>query len=146
MISLRAGASQLDFDTEVDWHELHKLLKVEFATGIYADEARNQIQYGFVKRPTHSSRPYDADRFEVCNHQYTALCDENRGAAVLNDCKYGVSMSGDAISLTLLRAGAHPDFRTDQGKQRFKYSYDVWTGDWLNCPVVDDAAELMRMC
>lgn len=142
VISLRAGANQLDFDTEVDWHELHKLLKVEFATGIYADEARNQIQYGFVKRPTHSSRPYDADRFEVCNHQYTALCDENRGAAVLNDCKYGVSMSGDAISLTLLRAGAHPDFRTDQGKQRFKYSYDVWTGDWLNCPVVDDAAEL----
>ena len=142
VISLRADAHQLDFDTTVDWHELHKLLKVDFATGIQAEEARNQVQYGFVKRPTHRSRPYDADRFEVCNHQYTAICDENRGAAVLNDCKYGVSMLDDVISLTLLRAGAHPDFRTDQGENRFRYSYDVWSGDWLHSPVVADALRL----
>ena len=92
---------------------MHRLLKVSFPTAAHASEAINEIQYGYVKRPTHRSRPYDADRYEVCNHHYTALCDENRGAAVLNESKYGVSMLGDAINLTLLRAAPSPDLHAD---------------------------------
>ncbi len=34
----------------------------------------------------------------------TALIEENRGCAVLNDCKYGVNVVGDTIKLTLLKS------------------------------------------
>ncbi len=141
-ISLEAGRMQIDFETQVDWHEKHRLLKVAFPTGIHADEAINEIQFGYVKRPTHRSRPYDADRFEVCNHRYTALCDENRGAAVLNESKYGVSMLGDEIDLTLLRAPTSPDLHADQGAHRFTYSYHLWDGPFAQCDVVRAGYEL----
>ena len=141
-ISLETGAARVDFDTHVDWHERHRLLKVSFPTGVHASEAINEIQYGYVKRPTHRSRPYDADRYEVCNHRYTALCDENRGAAVLNESKYGVSMLGDAINLTLLRAATSPDLHADQGEHHFTYSYYVWDGPFMHSDVVRQGYEL----
>ena len=142
VISLEAGSTRIDFDTQVDWHEKHRLLKAAFPTGIHADEGINEIQFGFVKRPTHRSRPYDADRFEVCNHRYTALCDEKRGAAVLNESKYGVSMLGDEIALTLLRAPVSPDADADQGAHRFVYSYYLWDGAFADCGVVREGYEL----
>lgn len=142
LISLEADSTRLDFDTRVDWHEKHRLLKVAFPTGIHADEGINEIQFGYVKRPTHRSRPYDADRFEVCNHRYTALCDENRGAAVLNESKYGVSMLGDEIALTLLRAATSPDLHADQGEHHFTYSYYLWDGPFADSDVVRQGYEL----
>ncbi|MBP3655060.1 MAG: alpha-mannosidase [Clostridia bacterium] len=142
LISLEAGTARVDFDTQMDWHEMHRLLKVSFATGIHANEAMNEIQFGYVKRPTHRSRPYDADRYEVCNHRYTALCDENRGAAVLNESKYGVSMLGDEINLTLLRASTAPDLHADQGEHRFTYSYYVWDGSFMSSDVVRQGYEM----
>ena len=141
-IVMTAGSGRVDFKTHVDWQERHRLLKVAFPTGIHAEEGINEIQFGYVRRPTHRSRPYDADRFEVCNHRYTALCDENRGAAVLNDCKYGVSMLGDEIALTLLRAATSPDLHADQGEHDFTYSYAFWDGPFAESNVVRDGYEL----
>ena len=141
-IALEAGETKLDFITRVNWQETHRLLKASFSTGIHADEAINEMQFGFVKRPTHRSRPYDADRFEVCNHRYTALCDENRGAAVLNESKYGVSVENDEISLTLLRAATCPDLNADKGEHEFAYSYYVWDGTFMDSDVVRKGYEM----
>ena len=142
LISLEADSTRIDFDTRVDWHERHRLLKAAFSTGIHTEEGINEIQFGYVKRPTHRSRPYDADRFEVCNHHYTALCDESHGAAVLNESKYGVSMLGDEIALTLLRAATSPDLHADQGQHHFIYSYYVWDGAFAESDVVRQGYEL----
>lgn len=142
LISLEAGSRRVDFDTEIEWNELHKLLKVSFPTGIRAEQGYNEMQFGYVERPTHRSRPYDADRFEVCNHRYTALCDANQGAAVLNESKYGVSMMGDEIQLTLLRAAACPEMRADNGVHRFTYSYYVYNGSFLDSDVVRQGYQL----
>ena len=135
-ISMTAGKPQVDFDTRVFWHETHRLLKAAVQTGIQTDEAINEIQFGYVRRPTHQSRRYDADRFEVCNHRYTALCDEGRGAAVLNESKYGISQLGDTLALTLLRAAKSPDFHADQGEHHFAYSYYLWDGAFADSDVV----------
>ncbi len=125
-ISLKACEQKLDFETTVDWKELHKLLKVSFATGIKADNAKNQIQFGYVERPTHRTHSFDADRFEVCNHYYTAIHDATHGVALLNDCRYGISMLGDELSLTLQKSGAHPHFRTDNHLHKLRYSYTIF--------------------
>ncbi len=103
-VSLQRGSRRIDFDSEIEWQERHKLLKVAFPVGIHANEAMHEIQFGHIRRPNHASRPFDADRFEVCNQKWTALMEENRGCAVLNDCKYGVNVVGQSINLTLLKA------------------------------------------
>ncbi len=139
LITLRADEQKIDFDTTIDWKELHKLLKVSFATGIESDSAKNQIQFGFVERPTHRTLACDSDRFEVCNHYYTAINDATHGAALLNDSKYGISMLGDELSLTLLKTGAFPDFRSDNQIHRLSYSFMFWDTEFEKSPVVKDS-------
>ena len=95
-----------------------------------------------MKRPTHRSRLYDADRFEVCNQRYSPLCDESHGAAVLNDCKYGISMNGNTLQLTLLRAAASSEMRADNGRHIFTYAFTAWEGGFMDSPVVREAYAL----
>ena len=141
-IVLDAGSRRLDFVTEVDWHELHRLMKVEFPVAVQATEGINEIQFGYMMRPTHRSRLYDSDRFEVCNQRYSALCDQSHGAAVLNDCKYGISMNGNALQLTLLRAAASPEMRADNGRHTFTYAFTAWEGSFMDSDVVREAYAL----
>ncbi|MBQ6517776.1 MAG: alpha-mannosidase [Anaerolineaceae bacterium] len=141
-IILTAGSQRLDFVTHIVWKELHRLLKVEFPVNVQAAEGINEIQFGYMKHPTHRSRPYDIDRYEVCNQRYSALCDESHGAAVLNDCKYGISMNGNALQLTLLRAAASPEMRADNGAHTFTYAFTAWEGSFLSSPVVREAYDL----
>ncbi len=141
-ISLRRGARRVDFATTVDWRESHKLLKVAFPVNIHANEAIHEIQFGHIRRPNHYSRPFDANRFEVCNHKWTALAEENRGCAVLNDCKYGVNVLGNSINLTLLKSALAPDMTADKGLQTFTYSFYAWNGSLAASDMVREAYDL----
>ncbi len=142
LISLRKGKRRIEFNTSVDWKERHKLLKVSFPVNIHTNEALHEVQFGHVRRPNHRSRPFDADRFEVCNHKWTALAEENRGAAILNDCKYGINVLGNSINLTLLKSALAPDPTADRGTQNFTYSFYYWTGSFSDCGVVREGYEL----
>jgi alpha-mannosidase len=141
-IRLRRGSRCVEFHTVVDWRESHKLLKVAFPVNVHADEAVHEIQFGHLRRPNHCSRPYDADRFEVSAHKWTALCEENRGCAVLNDCKYGVNVLGKSIVLSLLKSPLAPDMTADKGRQEFSYAFYSWNGSFAESDVVRAAYEL----
>jgi alpha-mannosidase len=127
-IMLQKDSRRIDFITSIDWQERHKLLKVAFSVDIHANDAVHEIQFGHIRRPNHFSRPHDADRFEVSNHKWSALVEENRGAAVLNDCKYGLNVIGNTINLTLLKSAMAPDMKADQGVQEFTYALYTWNG------------------
>ena len=141
-IFLGDDAQRLDFIAQVDWRERHKLLKVSFPVNMLAREALQEIQFGYVKRPTHRSTRHDRDRYEVCNQRYTVLCDGSGGAAVLNDGKYGVSVEGSDIRLSLLRAPLMPDMTADQGAQDFTYAFMPFAGPFEQSRVLHQAAEL----
>ena len=121
-IRLRPMEEQLTFETEVDWHERRKMLKVHFESNVLCQDAIHEIQFGYVKRPCHHSHPFAQDRYEVSNHRFSALAEENRGFAVLNDGLYGLSTDRGEIALTLLRAPLVPDDTCDRGKHRFTYA------------------------
>ena len=141
-ITLRRDSRRVDFKTTIDWHERHKLLKVAFPVNIHAEEAIHEIQFGHIRRPTHRSRPFDADRFEVANHKWTALVQEDWGCAVLNDCKYGVNVLGDTIKLTLLKSALAPDMHADQGIQEFTYAFYAWQGCFGQSDLVREGYDL----
>lgn len=140
-ITLAAGESRVEFATEVDWHERHRLLKVSFPTVIIGENAINEMQFGYVERPMHRSRAYDKERFEVCNHRYSAVCDGGNGFAMLNDCKYGISMEDGALELTLLRAGTCPDMQADNRHHAFAYGCTAWRGSFRESDVVRQGYE-----
>ena len=117
-----ADTPRIDFETVLDWNETRKLMKVGFDVNVYSDTARSEVQFGNIKRPTHENYATDKSQFEVCNHKWTDLSDNRFGVAILNDCKYGISVDGSDMQLTLHKAGCHPDPRGDNGKHSFTYS------------------------
>lgn len=118
----------ITFDTKIDWHERHRILKVDFPTGIFTKEVLEEIQFGYVKRPTHKSRQFERDYYETCHHKYAALTDGENGLAVLNDCKYGISAKDSRLSLTLLKAPVMPDMHADQGEHEISYALYPFSG------------------
>jgi alpha-mannosidase len=122
IVSLTAISPLLEFATEVEWHEAHKFLKVEFPLDIRAQNATYEVQFGQVQRPTHFNTTWDLARFEVCAHRWADLSEPDFGVALLNDCKYGHATHGSMMRLSLLRAPADPDPDADRGHHAFRYA------------------------
>ncbi len=141
-IILRPHSRRLEFRTVVDWRERHRLLKVAFPVNVHSHEALHEIQFGHIRRPTHASRQFDADRYEVACQKWSALCEERGGVAILNDCKYGVDVCDNSINLTLLRAPLMPDMTADLGRQEFTYAFYAWNGSLADSRLVQEAYEL----
>lgn len=138
-VSLTALSPRLDFTTEVDWHERHRFLKVEFPLNVRAASATYEIQFGHLQRPTHFNTSWDLARFEVCAHKWADLSETGFGVALLNDCKYGYAAQGSTLRLSLLRAPTHPDPEADQGKHLFRYALLPHVGSFQDAGVIDEA-------
>jgi alpha-mannosidase len=104
VISLTALSAILEFELEVDWHESHQFLKVEFPLEIRSLHATYEIQYGHFQRPTHWNTSWDVAKFEVCAHKWVDFSESGYGVALLNDSKYGHSVHGNLLRLSLLRS------------------------------------------
>lgn len=141
-IWIRRGSARVDFRTRVEWREKHKLLKVCFPVDIHSHEAFFETQFGYIVRPTHRSRQYDKDRFEVCQQKWCALPEANRGVALLNDCKYGANIFENSMNLTLLRAPLAPDDEADLGVHEFTYALLPWNGSFAECSVIRESYNL----
>ncbi len=143
-VTLAANSKRLDFNTEVDWKECHRMLRVAFPTTVQTSEAYCDIQYGYVRRPTHSNTSWDFARFEVAAHRYVDISDANGGAALLNDCKYGYKLHDGVLDLNLLRSPTYPDEAADQGHHTFTYSFLPHEGGLAGSEVMQEAACLNR--
>ncbi len=137
-----AENERVDFETIIDWNDKHRLLKAEFNTSLYSDYVTQEIQYGNVKRTTKRNNSFEQAQFEVCNHKYTDLSENNYGIAILNDCKYGISVTGNSLSLTLHKGGCRPDPRGDKGVHEMTYSFYPHLGSFKAATVVANAYAL----
>ncbi|MER8232943.1 glycoside hydrolase family 38 C-terminal domain-containing protein [Streptomyces sp. NPDC094049] len=133
VLSLRPGSRRLDIDTEVDWHETEKFLKLAFPLDVHAERYASETQFGHFYRATHTNTSWDAAKFEACNHRFVHMEEPGWGVALVTDSTYGhdvtrqVREDGDGGTTTtlrasLLRAPRFPDPETDQGVHRFRHS------------------------
>jgi alpha-mannosidase len=128
-ITLDGG--RVDFDTDIDWHETERLLKVAFDLDVTADRSASEIQFGHVMRPTHTNTSWDAAKFEICAHRWIHVGEPGYGIALVNDSTYGHDITRrprdgggttTAVRLSLLRAPRFPDPDTDQGRHHLRYA------------------------
>jgi alpha-mannosidase len=141
-IWLESDSKRLDFVTEVDWYETHRLLRVAFPTTIKSDTATSEIQYGFVKRSTTDNTTWDYAQFECAAHRFVDLSHMEYGVTLLNDSKYGYRAKGQALELSLLRSPTDPDPVADKGLQKFTYAILPHTGSLICSNVRAHAAVL----
>jgi alpha-mannosidase len=132
----------LRFETRVDWHERHKMLKVAFPVTVSSREATYEVQFGHVRRPTHWDTPKAQAMFEVCAQRWAHLGDGDYGVALLNDSKHGHDIHGSVMRLSLLRAPTHPDPMADQGTHQFTYALMPHPGNFRLAGVTEAAEDL----
>uniref|UniRef100_A0A8C0WSN5 Alpha-mannosidase 2C1 n=1 Tax=Castor canadensis TaxID=51338 RepID=A0A8C0WSN5_CASCN len=141
-VVLDVGCPYVRFHTEVHWHEAHKFLKVEFPARVRNPQATYEIQFGHLQRPTHYNTSWDWARFEVWSHRWMDLSEYGFGLALLNDCKYGASVQGSILSLSLLRAPKAPDASADMGRHEFTYALMPHKGSFQDAGVIHAAYDL----
>lgn len=113
---------RIDFDTYVDWKQHQLLMKAEFPVDINTNEAVYDIQFGTLKRPTHTNTSWEAAKFEVCGHKFADLSENGYGVALMNDCKYGYDIHEGKMTLSLIKSGILPNPTTDQEEHWFTYA------------------------
>lgn len=129
-IYLCHDSKRLDFDTWIDWHDSHILLKAAFPVDVLNPLASFDVQWGNVQRPTHRNTSWDWGRFETCAHKWADLSEGDYGVALLNDCKYGYDIHNNVLRLSLLKSATSPDAHADQGEHFMTYSLLPHRGDW----------------
>jgi alpha-mannosidase len=135
-VILEAGSPVVRFDTRVDWHEKHRMLRAQFLPTHYGETAKSEIQFGHIDRATTENDAVETAQFETCAHKWIATQNEHGGFAVLNDGKYGHRAKNGLISLNLLRSPTFPDKTADRGSHHFTYAF---------CPFeTDDLATVVR--
>ena len=135
-VRLASGVRRLDFDTQVEWRETRKMLRVAFPVDVQTPRSTSEIQFGTFERPTHDNTSWERAQFEVCAHRFADLSEPTHGVALLNDCKFGHFLKGNVLDLNLLRSPTHPDETADRGHHRFTYALLPHEGDFAESDVV----------
>ncbi len=125
---IHAKEAQIDFVTDIDWHEDHKVLRAEFPTAILAENAIFDIPFGFVGRSTKNNTPVETAQFESPAHKFVLLRDEGVSVTLMSDSKYGYSAKDGCLGITLLKSAKAPDANADMGHHHFVYSILVSDG------------------
>ncbi len=139
---LYSSSRRIDFETRVDFHEQHQLLKAAFPVDIRSTYGTFDVQYGNVRRPNHWNTSWDMAKFETVAHRWADLSERGYGVSLLNDCKYGHDIKDNVMRISLLRAGTSPDYLQDQGEHVFTYSLLPHKGDFVEGETVQEAFAL----
>ncbi|MBZ9936246.1 alpha-mannosidase [Mesorhizobium sp. BR1-1-16] len=140
--SLWANAPRLDIKTHLDWHDRRVLLRTLTPVAVRSDHATFECAFGIVRRSTHENTSWDAAKFEVPGHRFVDLAEPGFGVALLNDGKYGHSVRGNVLGLSLLRSPIYPDPLADEGEQSFTYALMPHAGDLFAGGVLREAEDL----
>jgi alpha-mannosidase len=130
-IALHADDARVHLEAELDWHEGEKLLKAALPFVVHAQHHSAEIQFGHLRRPTHTNTSWDDARFEVVAHRWVHVEEPGYGIGVVNAGTYGhditrrVGEDGQVeteVRLSLVRAAKSPDPTQDQGHHVFAYA------------------------
>ncbi len=128
-ISLEEDDDVVRIELVADWHTRRSLLKAVFPLNLLARKALFDVDGGYVERSTTMNTNYDQARFEVPHHRWVSLSQRGFGVAILNEAKYGSSVKGSNVGLSLIKAGIFPDFYVDEGEHVIRYGVLVHDGD-----------------
>lgn len=141
-IWLYSDNTRIDFESDIDWHEQHQVLKSAFPLDVHAMNTTYEIQFGHVSRPNHENTSWDKAKYEVYGHKWVDMSESGYGVAMLNDCKYGHNTEGSTLKITMLKCGTFPNPVADQGQHTFTYSLMPHIGDFREAGVIHEAYSL----
>jgi alpha-mannosidase len=144
---LYADARDVEARVALDWHEHHKMLKFAFPVNVDHPKATYEVAYGAMERGTNGD--------EDPGQRWIDVSGSAGGLAVLNDAKYGYSITGSEMRVSIARSAvfAHHEPRTldpgtdylwmDQGLQQFRMQLVPHSGSWQKADLSRTAEKLV---
>lgn len=148
---LYAGSRKLNLRVALDWHEHLKMLKFSFPVAVTSPQTTYEIAYGAEAR--------DNKGFEDPGQRWIDLTGQAQGhtygLTVLNDAKYGYSVHGTDMRVSVARAAVYANHEPrelkpgvdyawmDQGLQTFQMELMPHAGTWQQAGAPRAAAELV---
>ncbi|GAA3762207.1 alpha-mannosidase [Terriglobus aquaticus] len=148
---LYAGSRTVDLRVSLDWHEHLKMLKFSFPTELEKPQATYEIAYGAEHRDNAGLEDPGQRWIDLTGLQNG----KQYGLAILNDAKYGYSVSGGDMRVSIARAAVYANHEPrelkpgvdyawmDQGVQTFSMELMPHAGTWQEAGVVRAAEELV---
>ena len=136
--SLMAGSRQIDAKVTLDWHEQLKMLKFSFPVDIENPVPTYETPYGHIVREANGNEDPGQRFIDIAGTQSGKMF----GLTVLNDAKYGYSVHGNDLRISVARAAvyAHHNpkvldmnaehYWMDQGIQTFRMKLVPHNGTW----------------
>jgi alpha-mannosidase len=121
-ITLRQGTPRIEYRLEVDWREMGSVekgtphLRVRFPLAVEAPQPRYEIPFGAIQRDMTRGEEVPALRWADLSEA------DGAGVTLANDSKYGFSVEGSTLNMTLLRASIDPDPLPDLGAHTIEYA------------------------
>ena len=143
-IILWKHSNRLDFETSVEWHEKHRLLKAEFTLDINTPHAVYDIPFGIIERDTRPNHSFQKAQFEVPALSLVDLSEGNYGVSLVSAHKNGFSAKDQVVSISLLRAPTFPDPQADQGSHEFHYCLIGHEGDYRTGRMIHESRNLIH--
>jgi len=145
-ITMRQGVPRVEFRLRVDWREIGHPergiphLRVRFPLAVHNPQPRYEIPFGSIRRDRFNGEEVPALRWADLSEA------DGQGVTLVNSSKYGFSLEGDSLNMTLLRATIDPDPLPDLGEHTIEYALvphgDEWTvgdcmrvGEEMNIPL-----------
>ncbi|QGA55359.1 alpha-mannosidase [Sulfolobus sp. E5-1-F] len=142
IIRVYADSRRIDFITTLRMKDRELLLKSWFYFDLNVEKAVSDIPFGVIERFTWTNTSWDKARFEVPNQKFVDFSESDYGVVLLNNGKYGATLRGSSVGLSLTKTPIYPDPSTDLEEITFVYSLYPHLGDWKKADVVKKAYEL----
>lgn len=149
--SLSASSKQLSADVTLDWKEHLKMLKFSFPVDVQNPVVTYETPYGFIERATNGDEDPGQRWIDLTGN----LSSQTFGLTVMNDAKYGYSVHGNDMRISIARSAvfAHHNPRIldpqadhlwmDQGIQTFKLLLTPHSGTWKENAIQRTAEEFI---
>jgi alpha-mannosidase len=149
--SLTAGSREVGAKVSLDWHERRKMLKFSFPVDVESPVATYETPYGFIVRETNGNEEPGQRWIDLTGQRDG----DTRGLTVINDAKYGYSVSDNDMRLSVTRSTVfalhdpvqlEPDEEyvwMEQGIQTFRLLLVPHRGSWKDALIPRIAEEFM---
>jgi alpha-mannosidase len=141
-VRIFCDSRRIDFENTINMKDRELLVKTWFDFDVNTEKAVSDVPFGVVERPTTRNTSWEKAKYEVAVQKMVDLSEHDYGVALLNNGKYGVSVEGSSIGLSLARTPVFPDPSTDLEETTFTYSIYPHVGDWKKAGVLRRAYEL----
>lgn len=138
LITVYNGFSRVDFQTDVDWHEKGyyqdgvPFLKVGFSAAMSNPKYAYETPMGWIDR--------QIDGAELPSIRFVNAHEGDYGISLYNDSKYGFSVDGNRMYMSIVRGSYSPDAMPDEGLTSVKYAIQPHDGQKDMPNVVKGAA------